>query len=246
MTLRLTLLLAAAFVASACQSHTQMPAPERAQLERDLTGRDAEKFLKLSYFVTPFFGDASKRLLTHVPPEEVRLLNHPDGTPVNPGEVEGVLPAGRRVRIQKVEFPTSWVVTERIPYTPRTQPWVYLEVEGAPSAEPYVLVLRQGIHTHQEFLTELGRYVMDRDPKDVLEGFGSAVREAVEKKAVVEGMPQEALEMAWGYPERIRKEIEGETRRETWVYPGHKRIAHLEDGKLVKFEGAAPANEALR
>jgi hypothetical protein len=229
-------LLAAALVAVGCQSHTQMPAPERAALERELTGREAEKFLRLSYYVVPFFGDASKRLLSHLPPDELRMLNHPDGTPVNPGEPEGILPAGRRVRIQKVEFPTSWVVTERIPYTPRTQPWVYLQIQGAPAAYPYVLVLRQGIQTHEEFLTELGRYLSDRDPSATLQGFGERVQEAVKTKTAIPDMPQEALEMAWGYPELIKKELDGDTRRETWAYPGRKRQAHLVDGRVVRVE----------
>ena len=237
---RATLVAAASAVALlACTSHTQIPAEDRAGLERDLSGRDSERFLKLSYFVTPFFGDASKKLLTHVPPDEVRMLNHPDGSPVSPGEVQGVIPAGTRVRILKVEFPTSWVVTERVPYTPRAQPWVYLEVEGQPKTYPFILVLRQGIDTREQFLTELARYLSDKDPKPTLEAWPEQVQEGVRTKTAVTGMPSDALEMAWGYPERIKRELEGDQWKEVWVYPGRKRIAHLLDGKLVSTEVGA-------
>lgn len=223
----------------ACTSHTQIPPTDRANLERELTGRDREKFLKLSYFVVPFFGDGTKKLLTHVPPDEVRMLNHPDGTPVNPGGVEKIVPAGKKVRILKVEFPTSWVVTERVPYTPRTQPWVYLEIEDEPKTNPFILVIRPGIDTHEKFLAELGRYLSDHDPASSMDRWSDSIREAVRTKTAVTDMPAEALEMAWGYPERIKTELEGDKRVETWVYPGRKRIAHLVDSRLVKTEVGA-------
>ncbi|MBX5482175.1 MAG: hypothetical protein IRZ16_10120 [Myxococcaceae bacterium] len=228
--------LSAALAWCACASHTQIPADERASIERELTSGYPQKYLKLSYYVTPFFGDGTKKLLTPVPPDEVRLLNNPDGTPVNPGPVEKVLPAGKRARVLKVEFPTSWVVTERVPYTPRTQPWVYLSVEGEPNTFPLILVLRQGIKTRDDFLNELGRYLSDQDPMPTIRTWSDAIQQAIETKSAVTDMPTEALEMAWGYPEHIKVELEGDKRLETWVYPGRKRIAHIVDGRLVRTE----------
>src|SRR4051794_27185727 len=115
--------LVAAALLSGCATYTALGSDDRASLERDLTGRQSERFLRLSYYVTPFFGDASKRLLTAVPPEQVRLLEQPNGSTVNPGPAERILPAGTRVRISRIEFPTPWAMTERVLYTPRTQPW---------------------------------------------------------------------------------------------------------------------------
>ncbi len=222
-----------------CASYTKMAPEERARLERDLTGRERAKYLRLSYYVTPFFGDASKKLLTSVPPDEVRLLNHPDGSPVNPGPIEKIIPAGREVRITKVEFPTSRTVMERIPYTPRHQPWIYLEVEGEPRSQTFILPLAPGIESHDKFVTELGRYLTDQDPARVMEAWSESVREAVRTKTTVTDMPVEALEMAWGVPELIRKDREGTALKELWVYPGRKRIAHILDGRLVKTEVGA-------
>lgn len=223
-------------LAFGCASQTKMAPQERATVERELTGPASEKYLRLSYFVMPFFGDGSKKLLSHLPPDEVRLVEHPGGEPVNPGAVEKILPAGTRVRITRVEFPTAWVFTERVPYTPRWAPWVYLEVADQPRTHPFILVLRQGIETHQDFLSELGRYLADRDLQPVLSAFSEPVREAIRKKTAVTDMPAEALEMAWGYPEVKRRELQGQSWRETWVYPGRRRIAHVVDGRLEKTE----------
>jgi hypothetical protein len=231
--------LSLAVVLGGCASHTQVAPEVRARVERDLTGRDSTKFLKLSYFVTPFFGDASKRLLTAVPPDEVRLLNHPDGRPVNPGPVEKILPAGRKVRITRVEFPTSWVVMERIPYTPRHQPWVYLEVEDEPKGQTFILPISPELTNHDDLVAEVGRFLADQDPSGILEAFSDSVRDAVRTKTAVTDMPKEALQMAWGYPELIRKDRDGDQLKETWVYPGRKRIAHVVDGRLVKTEVGA-------
>jgi hypothetical protein len=235
--MRRLLLLAPAALSAGCASYTQLAPQERNAIERGLTGPEREKFLKLSYYVTPFFGDASKKLLTHVPPEEVRMLNHPNGEPVNPGPVEKVLPAGRRVRIVRVEFPTSWAVTERVLYTPRTQPWVYLEVADEPRTRPFILVLRSRINSKDDFLAEVGRFLSDRDPQPMLDGFSEGVREAIRKKTAIAEMPAEALEMSWGYPEI--KRIDAPNHREMWVYPGRRRIAYLVDGRLERTETGA-------
>lgn len=220
-------------LSSACASQVLIPVEDRAGLERDLTGRDRDKFLRLSFYVTPFFGDASKRLLTAVPPDEVRMLDQPSGEPVLPGPVQRVLPAGTRARIAKVEFATPFAITERIPYTPRTQPWVFLEVEGEPRGAPLVLVLRQQLRTQAEFLAELERYLVSDDPAQKMAAWTDTVREAVRTKHAVVDMPAEALEMAWGYPERKRIRFEDAAKQEEWLYPGRKRVAHLSEGRVV-------------
>jgi hypothetical protein len=225
-----------------CKSHTQIAPEDRASLDRTLTGPEADRFLRLSLYVTPFFGDASKRLLTPYPPEDVLLLNDTQGNTVGPGAIEATLPVGARARIRKVEFPTSWVVAERILYTPRTWPWIYVEVEGAPKGPPLVLVLPPNLKTREEFLAEVGRYLAAQAPTAQLAAFTEPVREAIRQKKALTDMPAEALEMSWGYPESIRHTLQGTLRHEEWIYPGGRRHAFLTDGRLVRVEeGPAPA-----
>ena len=104
-----------------------------------------------------------------------------------------MLPAGKRVRIVKVEFPTAWVVTERILYSPRTLPWIYVEVEGAPKGPPLVFVLPGNLKTREEFLAAVGRHLTAQDPATQLAAFPETVREAIRQKKALTDMPAEAM-----------------------------------------------------
>lgn len=219
---------------SACASYTKLEPRDRDRLERDLTG-GAPRYLRLSYYVTPMFGDASRRLLTPVAPDEVRLLNDTSGQPLNPGPAQAILPAGTRARITRVEHPTAWVTAERVVYSPRYQPWIYLEVEGAPEGPPLVLVLRQGLDSPEDFKAELDRYLSERDLGPVLAALSEPVRQAVREKRAVVGMSADALEMAWGYPESIQRSFTEGVRNEEWTWPGDRRRATLANNRLIRF-----------
>lgn len=227
-----------ALLGAGCKSHTQIAPEDRASLEQTLTGPEANRFLRVSMYVTPFFGDASKRLLTPYPPEDVLLLNDTQGKTIHPGRIEATLPAGSKVRIRQVEFPTAWAVTERILYTPRTWPWVYVDVEGAPKGLPLVLVLPPHLQKREEFLAEVDRYLSSQDPTSKINAFPEPVREAIRQKKTVQDMPAEALEMAWGFPETIQRTLEGTVHNEEWIYPSGRRHAFLTEGRLTRVEEA--------
>jgi hypothetical protein len=231
----LSLFLLAA-LAAGCGTHTRMPPEARNSLQQTLTGPDAEQYLRVSFNVTPFFGDSTKRLLTPYPPEDVRMLNDTQGAPINPGAVERVLPAGTKVRILKVEFPTSFVVTERLLYTPRTWPWVYLAEEGKPSGPPLMLVLTQDLDRPEAFRAELEKLLSPRPLTAQLDALAPGVRDAVREKRLVANMPADAVRMAWGSPERIVRSLEGTSKNEEWVYAGGRRKAFLSDGRLARAE----------
>lgn len=220
-----------------------LPPTQVADLERSLNGD--HRFLRVSMFLTPFYGDATRRLLTPVSPELVRLLDGAGGKPLNPGPAERTFPAGTPVRIEKVEFPSAWVMTERVLYTPRTLVWVYVELPGQPkNAPPAVLVLRPGLRSDQEFLAELERHLTREDQSKRLEAFSDAVREAIRTKGVAPEMPAEALEMAWGFPESKKIELVDTQRKETWRWGDGARTATLIDGRLTAFTGANGASSS--
>ncbi len=230
----IALICGLALCAGCTTTYTQLPAEDRSSLERILTGKDAEKRLRLSVYVTPFFGDNAKKLLTPLPPEEVQLITHPNGSNVSPGAIEKVLPAGTRVRIKAVEFPTAFAVTERIPYTPRHLTWVYLNVEGEQTEKPHVLCLRPTANTQAEFLSDLERYLTHDEPARLFSEYSESVKAAIREKNAVIDMPSSALEMAWGYPERKRKWFEESNQNEEWSYPGGKRTAYLTNGRVTR------------
>lgn len=220
-----------------CASQTRMPPEARTSLNQSLSGPEAEQYLRISSNVTPLFGDASKRLLTPYAPEDVRLLDDTKGTPINPGAVERVLPAGTKVRITRVEFPTSWVITERVLYSPRDWPWVYLTEAGAPaSAPPLILVLPPNLDRPEDFRTELEKYLSARDLKPTLDALPPAVKEAVREKRLVANMSTDAARMSWGPPETVRRSLEGTAKNEEWTYPGGRRRVFFTDGRLARAE----------
>lgn len=211
-----------------------VPPDQSARLERSLLGTD--RYLRVSCYATPFFGDATKKLLTAVAPEQVRLLENPNGTPVSPGAVEAVFPAGTPVRITRVEFPSAFVMQERVLYTPRTLAWIFLDVAGTPkNAPPAILVLRPGIKDEREFNVEVDRFLSTQDLKPRLESFSESAREGIRTKTAVVDMPAEALEMAWGYPERKKIELDGDKRKETWLWADGARTAKLVDGRVTEL-----------
>jgi hypothetical protein len=229
------LALLALALAGCATSQVFVPAEQAAALQRTLVGE--ERALRLAFHVTPFFGDATKRLLSPVAPEQLRLLTNPDGTPVNPGRSERVLAPGTTVRITKVEFPSAYVMSERVLFTPRSLAWVYLDVAGTPrQSPPFILVLRPGLSDEAEVRSELERYLSRESPAALLEALPESVRAAVLEKRAVIDMPAEALEMAWGYPERKKLELDGTTKVETWFYADGARRAVLRDGKVTELK----------
>lgn len=230
---RLTVL--AALAATGCvTAQVAVPPTEVATLERTLTGE--KRFLRSSMYQTAFFGDATRRLLTPSPPDLVHFLESPNGKPLSPGAIEKTWPVMTPVKITKVEFPSAWAMTERVLYTPRTLVWVYVEIEGAPrGAPPAIVVLRPGIKSQQEFSAELDRHLTREDLSKQLEGFGDVVRDAVKTKTALTDMPAEALEMAWGFPEAKKIELDGAVKKEVWKWGNGKRTASLSDGRVTAF-----------
>jgi hypothetical protein len=200
---------------------------------------ESDRFLRLSYFITPFYSDDAKRLLTPVPPEEIRQVFLPNGEPVNPGIILKVLPAGRPAKILGLEFPGAITLTERYSDTPRFQPWLYVGVKDEPADTPLVIVLRQGLSSHQEIQSEVDRYLSRTDIDALFHGLTEGMVTAVRNKKVVLDMPADAVEMAWGYPELKRITFEeGGGRKETWIYGQGARKVVLIEGRAVSIEPA--------
>ena len=227
-------LLCGALLSTGCASYPTVPQEDRANLVRELTSKRRDKFLRLSFYVMPFFGDPSKKLLATAPPEEVSLVKQPSGEPMNPGPVEAILPAGTRVQITKVEFPTAVVLSERSLNTPRALPWIYLR-GGNRDGAPLILVLKADILSQEEFVAELERYLSDADLTPLLSSWSDVVQLAVRTKTAIIDMSGEALEMAWGYPDRKEISFVDSVRNEEWIY-GKRRKAYLADGRVVQRE----------
>jgi hypothetical protein len=215
----------------ACLAAPRMPMEtfEQGRLSRALENQP--RFLRISYFVTPFFGDETKQLLSPVHPAWLHLLEDLDGNPVSPGDIEDLLPAGTLVRILKVEFPSSAAINKRVVYSPRTRPWVYVATQH--SSKPLVLVLRNTFESPGDFQAELNRYVTPLNPSSQLAEFSDDEQTAIRTKEATLGISAEALEMALGYPETKTLTFEGDQKTETWLWGGGKKALTLRGGRVV-------------
>jgi hypothetical protein len=204
---------------AACAGNTFIPESQRIQLEDQLGGH--QRYLKVSCYVTPFFHDNGKLLLTATSPDELDLLDRPNGTPISPGETIKILPAGTKLRIAHVSFPTALEVAERMPITPRYSPWVLVTSPTDFTDKPYVLVLRPDMQSANEFLQELNRFLTEDDPAPQLGSFPPPVQTAIAQKTLAVGMTPKQVEMAWGYPEHIH--IDGPNHSQLWSWPQDKQ-----------------------
>ncbi len=225
-------MLLALLAGSACVPRVSVPEGERQRASHELEGR--RLVTKVALFVGPFFGDGSKLLVSDQPFQELDLLETPGGNVVSPPPAERVLPPGTPLRVAKVEFPTGWLIAERVVMTPRYHPWVHFALEG--EAKPVVLVLPQTLATAEEVRAEIERVAGAGDPRPALEALPDRQRAAIAKKELAEGMSADAVEMAWGFPQK--KVIDRPANTEEWSWPGGKRRASLRDGKLLRWATA--------
>lgn len=219
-----------ALAAAGCFPRATVPDADKRKVAAEIEGQ--RRWLRVAAFASPFFSDRSKLLLSDQPSSELDLLENTGGQPIEPPPPERILPPGTWVRIDKVEFPTGWIIARRVVLSPRYHPWVYLTVAG--DERPYILVLPQTIENYDDVRAELERMLSPSDPSPTFDALPAAQREAITKKEPAEGMGPRALEMAWGYPEK--KKIDRPAGTEEWIWPTGKRHAFFQDEKLVRWE----------
>jgi hypothetical protein len=224
------LVVAAPLLALACAApNLRIPEADQARVQRELTG-GAPQFLRVACNVGPLWSDTEKAFLTDRPADEIDLLESPTGARIAPPPFERVLPPGTPVRVTEIEFPTPFVMAQRVLYTPRYHPWVYLRVEG--DRRPYVIVLPQEVRSFEDVRVELERLLTTDDPRPALAALSPEIREKVLRKEAAAGMSSRALEMAWGLP--TRKRIDRPAGTEEWYWEPGKRRAFLRDDRVEK------------
>jgi hypothetical protein len=216
--------------AAACVPRASVPDAERERASRELEGE--RRYTKVALWVGPFFGDNTKLLVSDSPFSELDLLQTSEGHTITPPQAQRVLLPGSPVRIEKVEFPTGWIIAKRVVMTPRYHPWVYLRLEGEP--RPMVLVLPQTLGSADDVRLELERELGASDATSAFRALPDPERAAIARKEPLEGMGPKALEMAWGYPEK--KVIDRPAGTEEWSWAGGRRKAFFQEGKLARWE----------
>lgn len=124
--MRLALALATVVASLGCPNYTVIPDQDRQRVDDAHTG--SLLFLRQSTYVGNFYDDDRYRLVHPRRFEELTYLQTLEGDAIAPGHAEGIIPAGTRVRVERIEWPTGDVVFRRPLYTPRYTTWIWLRV----------------------------------------------------------------------------------------------------------------------
>jgi len=227
---RALLVVTALLPLTACAPRAVISDPERERVHRELAGE--QRWLRASAYASPLWGDRTKLLISDQPGSELELVLSAGGQPIAPPQWERIVPPGTSVRIRDVEFPTGWIIAQRVVMSPRYHPWAIVEVAGDP--RPHVVVLSQTAASFDDVRAELERLLTKDDPTSSFQALPREHRVAVLKKELAEGMSLRAVELSWGLPER--KKIDRPTAAEEWTWPGGKRRAFFQDERLVRWE----------
>jgi hypothetical protein len=184
----------------------------RVQTAANQRWRGKQVELRQSCFYGDFYDDKRKWFLSPHPFEQVthvtERLPDLDGTPAHPGPARGIVRAGTRFTVAKVELPDLLAVASRLMTTPRRQAWVYLELTAEDARLPryrryWVIVLpadaKDALGVEQALAQALAPV---GDVRTWLNERRPTVRVGIEHKDIVKGMSSDELVAAMGAPLR--------------------------------------------
>ena len=199
-------------VLASCASYTVIPDAQRTAIDEAHTGELL--YLKQSMYVGQFYDDDRFKLLHPRRFEELTYLQTAEGEAIAPPPAEGVIPAGTRVRVEKIEWPTGDVVFRRPLYTPRYTTWIMLRVAAERGTDVtlernqrHVLLLPGGIEDRETFDAWYAASLTQEDPNPWLVSLPQDQQRAVAQKKAIVGMSYDALTAAWGFPDRVSRDV---------------------------------------
>jgi hypothetical protein len=206
----LLLLLLSGFSA-ACASYTVIPEGPRAAIDEAHTGELL--YLKQSMYAGRFYDDDRFRLVHPRRFAELTYLLNAEGEAIPPPPSDEIIPAGTRVRVEKIEWPDGDAVFRRPLYTPRYTTWILLRVareRGSSTTierdERHIMLLPGGISDQDTFEQWFTASLTAEDPNPWLLSLPEAQQQGIEQKKPVPGMSYEALTSALGFPDRLTRE----------------------------------------
>lgn len=212
--MRLALALATVVASLGCPNYTVIPDQDRQRVDDAHTG--SLLFLRQSTYVGNFYDDDRYRLVHPRRFEELTYLQTLEGDAIAPGHAEGIIPAGTRVRVERIEWPTGDVVFRRPLYTPRYTTWIWLRValeRGSEvtleRAERHVMLLPAGIADGETFDLWFDAALSTEDPNPWLLSLPEDQQRAIENKYAVVGMGYDAVTSALGFPDTVTREQQG-------------------------------------
>jgi hypothetical protein len=228
-----------------CPSYTVLADADRSTIDKNHKGELL--FLKQSMYVGMFYDDDRFKLVHPRRFEELTYLQTIEGDSIPPPPAEGIIPAGTRVRVEKIEWPTGDAVFRRPLYTPRYTTWIVLRVAADRGSDVtverehrHILLLPAGIGDSEIFDQWFTASLTQDDPNPWIVSLPQEQQNAILLKQAIPGMTYEALTSALGFPDTVTRDVEGEHTREVAVYGATSVV--MEDGVVTKVSspGADP------
>ncbi|MFZ9888757.1 MAG: hypothetical protein ACO3JL_14755 [Myxococcota bacterium] len=236
-----------------CPSYTSLADGTQMRIQEMRDGQLL--WLKQSMYAGPFWDDDRYRLLSPFPFDRVEAVLSPEGEPLLPPAHDSIVPAGTRVRVERVVFPTGDAVFRRPLYPPRYATWVYLRVANTRGdtrlehEQRHILLLPAHIKDISGFDTWFEAALTADDPNPWIRSLESSQRLGIEQKRAVAGMDYEALAAALGAPDRLERRPPAPPGRPTTVEVASfgQLTVTLEDGVVVRVDDptrTAPAEQS--
>lgn len=230
-----------ALLVGGCPSYTSIPDGTQQRIREMRDGQLL--WLKQSMYAGDFWDDDRYRLLSTRPFAEISYLRTPEGDPLPPPPEDAVIPAGTRVRVEQVAFPTGDRVFRRPLYTPRYTTWVFLRVAAARGdtrlehEKRHILLLPAFLNDQESFDAWFEASLTDVDPNPWIRSLPPEQRRGIEQKRAVVGMRYDALTAALGFPDQLSRRAvpdgDGTKTVEVAIYGAASVV--LEDGVVVRI-----------
>mgnify|MGYP001560887949 CR=1 FL=1 len=233
-----------AVLQAGCPSYSVIPDGDRGKIEGDHNGQLL--FFRHSMYVGQFYDDDRFRLVHDRRFEELTYLRTVEGDAIPPGPADGIIPAGTRVRVERLEWPTGEVVFRRPLYTPRYTTWVVLRVAADRGPEVtvereqrHILLLPGGIVDSESFDLWFDAALSAEDPNPWLLSLPEEQQHAIALKRAVAGMDYDALTAALGFPDSITRDVVGGATREVAIFGAVSVV--LKDGVVERVSDPSSA-----
>ena len=194
-----------------CQSYAIISDEDRRHVDGEHAGE--LRYLKQSMYSGQFYDDDRFRLVHPRRFEELTALETLDGEPIPPPPAEEIIPAGTRVRVESIEWPTGDVVFRRPLFTPRYSTWIILRVARARGDgvtlerdQKHILLIPGGIEDAATFDQWLDASLAKEDPNPWLLSLPQDQQNAIATKRVLRGMSYDALTTSIGFPDKLARE----------------------------------------
>lgn len=227
-----------------CASQTRLPPTARAQISARHTGTTVE--LRESVYFGELYDENELWLMSPYAFADTSHIVDLKGEPIHPTGQKGIVPAGSKFVVDRIEFPDSAALAKRMITTPRYNPWVYLS--PAPTEQDaklhgrrgFVVVLPAELDTEEQVESALNTFFApEGNVVRWLDTRRPTVKVAIANKNVFEGMTRDEMIASMGVPpmwfiEHSNERVAWYGSKEVWLKDDN--VLSVKDGRPVEHK----------